>query len=203
MTRLSVHLALGACVLALGACRGSVSEEPPIHIIPDMDWQPRYQSQGESAFFDDGRAMRTPPEGTIHQGGLKQTPFYTGKDGDAYLALAPVEVDEKLLLRGQQRYDIFCTPCHDQSGAGQGTVVKRGFPIPVNLASDHTRNIGDGEMFEIISKGVRNMPAYAPQIPEADRWAIVAWVRVLQRSQHAGIDDVPTQMRSKIEEAAQ
>lgn len=206
-TRLSVRLAIAACVLTLAACRGSVSEQPPIHIIPDMDWQPRYQSQGESAFFDDGRAMRLPPEGTVAQGGMKDTPFYTGKQGDAYLALAPVEVNEQLLLRGQQRYDIFCTPCHDQTGGGKGTVVTRGargFPVPPpDLSGENALGIGDGEMFEIISKGLRTMPAYGPQIPEGDRWAIVAWVRVLQRSQHAGIDDVPSQMRGKIEEAAQ
>lgn len=202
-TRISFPLAIGACVLALAACRGSVSEQPPIHIIPDMDWQPRYQAQGESAFFDDGRAMRTPPEGTIAQGGMKDTPFHTGKQGDAFLALAPVEVDEQMLLRGQQRYDIFCTPCHDQTGGGKGTVIQRGFPLPPELSSEHTRAIGDGEIFEIISKGQRSMPAYGPQIPASDRWAIVAWVRVLQRSQHAGVDDVPSQMRSKIEEAAQ
>lgn len=202
-TRLSIPLLVGACVLALGACRGSVSEQPPIHIIPDMDWQPRYQAQGESAFFADGRAMRTPPAGTVARGGLKDTPFHTGKDGDAYLAVAPVEINEKLLARGQRRYDVFCAPCHDATGAGRGTVVQRGFHIPVDLASEHTRTIGDGEIFEIISKGVRNMPAYAAQIPEHDRWAIVAWVRVLQRSQHASANDVPPQLRNQIEEAAQ
>lgn len=201
--RLTIRLLLTASVLALAACRGSVSEQPPIHIIPDMDWQPKLDPQGESAFFADGRAMRTPPAGTVAQGTLKNTPYYTGKEGDAYLALAPVEVDEKLLLRGQQRYEIFCTPCHDATGAGRGTVVQRGFHLPVDLASEHTRSIGDGEIFEIITKGVRNMPAYAPQIPEDDRWAIVAWVRVLQRSQHASIEDVPAQMRGEIEEAAQ
>ena len=201
-SRLSV-LAVGALALSLAACRGSKSEEPPIHIIPDMDWQPRYDPQGESAFFEDGRSMRPIPAGTVARGGLKETPFHTGREGEGYVALAPVEVDEKLLARGQERYNIFCAPCHDQTGAGRGLVVQRGFHLPVDLSSEHTRTISDGEIFEIITKGVRNMPPYAAQIPEHDRWAIVSWVRVLQRSQHASVEDVPPQMRGQIEEAAQ
>jgi mono/diheme cytochrome c family protein len=184
-------LALAAAA-ALTACRGQTSDQPPIHIVPDMDWQPRYNPQGESAFFEDHRAMRPLVAGTVAQGELREdTGFHTGKVGDLYLAKVPFDVNEQVLSRGQQRFNIYCTPCHDQTGSGNGVVIQRGYPIPVNLASEHTRGLPDGEIFEVISRGVRNMPAYNTQIPEQDRWAIVSWVRVLQRSQAATVADVP------------
>jgi mono/diheme cytochrome c family protein len=206
-------LALASAMLAAAGCRGSVSEDPPIHIIPDMDWQDKYHPQGESALFADGRAMRDPVEGTVARGSLKDDEaFYRGTQGGQFIAKAPIEkaqaalkVDsfDKLLDRGQQRFNIYCAPCHDQTGGGNGLVTQahrpNGYPKPIDLASEHPLSIGDGEIFSYISNGIRNMPGYAHQIPEADRWAIVAWVRVLQRSQHASIADVPEQKRDGIE----
>jgi mono/diheme cytochrome c family protein len=208
-------LALLGLALALAACRGSVSEEPPIHIVPDMDWQPKYEPQGESAYFADGRAMRPQVEGTVARGQLKDDEaFYKGTRDGQFLAKAPTDevqtalkVDslEKLLHRGQQRFNIYCAPCHDQTGSGKGLVVQHGYPLPIGLATPHPMSVGDGEIFSYISNGVRNMPAYGHQIPEADRWAIVAWVRVIQRSQHASLEDVPPEQRNAIdpEEAQQ
>lgn len=184
-----------AATAALAACRGQTSDQPPIHIVPDMDWQPRYDPQEESAFggFEDKRTMRPLVPGTVAQGRLREdAAFHTGKVGDLYVAKVPFDVNEEVLARGQQRFNIFCTPCHDQTGSGAGMVIKRGYPIPpINLASENTRGLPDGEIFEVITHGVRNMPAYNTQIPEQDRWAIVAWVRVLQRSQAATVADVP------------
>jgi len=184
---------------AVFGCRGQESKAPPVHFIPDMDWQPKYEEQGQSAFFDDGRAMRLPPEGTIAVGSLQADDgLSTGKVDGAWLQKVPDSVVDggggiqKLLAKGQARYNIYCTPCHAQTGAGNGLVWQHGYPVqPSNLASDHTRAMTDGELYDAVKNGVRNMPAYGHQIPESDRWAIVSWVRVLQRSQHAQSADVP------------
>ena len=197
--RLTLSLALATAAVVAG-CRGETSADPPLHGFGDMDWQPKYQANQASPLFEDGRAMRPLVEGTVAQGELREDDgMYRGKSGDAYLATVPVPVDEALLLRGQDRFNIYCTPCHDKSGSGHGMVVKRGYPIPLDLASERVRGLPDGQIFEVISNGVRNMPSYRKQIPVADRWAIVTWVRVLGRSQHATIDDVPGEQRDRID----
>jgi mono/diheme cytochrome c family protein len=191
--------AVAAAAIAAG-CRGETSAEPPIHLIGDMDWQPKYQANQASPLFEDGRAMRPLVEGTVAQGQLREDDaMYRGKTGDAYVATVPVPVDEALLQRGQDRFNIYCTPCHDKSGSGHGMIVKRGYPIPLDLASDRVRGLPDGQIFDVITNGVRNMPSYRKQIPVEDRWAIVTWVRVIGRSQHATIEDVPPEQRDRID----
>lgn len=195
------RLLLVGLLATVAACRGQVSEEPPVHIIPDMDWQPRYEEQAASSFFADGRAMRPLVEGTVARGSLHGDDAYdTGKVGGAYVNKVPVDVDEKFIRRGQQRFNIYCAPCHDQTGAGNGLIVQHGYPRPVSLSENATK-YPDGEIFTIITNGVRNMPAYAHQIPVNDRWAIVSWLRVLQRSQRATLADVPADMKNSIEPA--
>lgn len=185
---------------ALAGCRGQPSKDPPIHLFGDMDWQEKYQPQEMNPFFQDKRAMRPLVEGTVAQGQLlEDDTFYRGKVGNNYVAVAPGETNEGRLRRGQERFNIYCSPCHDRTGSGKGMVVQRGFPPPVDLASDRVIGMPDGEIFNVISHGVRNMPSYGAQIPESDRWAIVTWVRVIQRSQHATIDDVPAEFRGNIE----
>lgn len=194
----------GALMGSLAACRGQISEEPPVHIFPDMDWQARYSAQGQSEFFADGRAMREPVEGTVARSALPldDTALTEGKVGDAFVARVPFEVTEATLRRGQERYNIYCSACHDQTGSGQGMVYKRGYPVqPTNLSSERTRGLPDGELYDIIANGVRTMPAYGHQIGVHDRWAIVAWMRVLQRSQYATLDDVPPEFKNRIEQA--
>jgi mono/diheme cytochrome c family protein len=114
----------------------------------------------------------------------------TGKIGNSFVARAPIAVDDRVIARGQERFNIYCSPCHDKAGTGQGTVVQRGFPGPIDLASDNTRQMTDGELFSIITNGIRNMAALGEQVPVPDRWPIVTWVRVLQRSQHAALADI-------------
>ncbi len=195
----ALFIAVAAVAIAAG-CRGETSADPPVHLIGDMDWQPKYQANQASPFFEDGRAMRPLVEGTVAQGELREDDaMYRGKSGEAYVATVPVPVDEALLMRGQQRFNIYCAPCHDQTGSGHGMVVKRGYPIPIDLASDHVRGLPDGQIFDVISNGVRNMPSYRKQIPVEDRWAIVTWVRVLGQSQHATIEDVPREKRDRID----
>lgn len=192
--------AVGAAGLLAG-CRGQPSSDPPIHLIGDMDWQPKYRPEAESAFFSDHRAMRPLVDGTVSQTGFHDDdPVYTGVDEQGRpLAVAPIAVTEQVLDRGQDRFNIFCTPCHDKTGGGRGMAVQRGFPPPIDLISERVRGLADGEIFHVITNGVRNMPAYRFQIPVQDRWAIISWVRVLQRSQHASVADVPPGMIDRIE----
>lgn len=200
MSRLALLLSLAA---ALAGCRGQISEKPPIRPIRDMREQPKYRPEAASAFFADGRAMRTPVEGTVARGQFHDDEgFWSGRTAKGYLAKAPIEVTEATLKRGQERFNIYCSTCHDRTGAGRGMVVQRGYPPPVDLVSARVRGFADGEIFEVVTRGVRNMPSYAAQIPEEDRWAIVTWVRVLQRSQHGALGDVPVDRRGQIEPEA-
>jgi len=171
---------LAPALLLLAGCRGQPSSDPPLHLAGDMDWQPKYRPQAESAFFSDRRAMRPLVEGTLARGWLdRDGAFYTGKDAEGFLASAPVEADEKVLARGRQRYGIYCSPCHDETGSGRGIVVRRGFPLPVRLGSERVRRMPDGQIFDVITNGARRMPAHGGQIPADDRWAIALWVRAL------------------------
>lgn len=205
MKRLLLCLALGAGGLLAGGltgCRGGVSSKPPIHLIDDMDQQRKFQPEEASKFFADGRAMRPLVEGTVAQGHLDEDDaYFRGKVGANYVAKipAPLVVDAALVRRGQERYNIYCAACHDRSGLGQGLVVKRGYPIAADLTKPRIVEMSDGQLFEVISQGIRNMPGYRKQIPVEDRWAIIAWVRVLNRAGAATIDDVPSDSRNSIE----
>ena len=194
-----------ALLMLLGACRGQPSSQQPFHLVPDMDWQPRFSPEEETELFEDGRTMRPLVDGVVARGTLSAdliTGKATGKIGEQWVAKAPIKVDEKILKRGRERFAIFCTPCHDRTGAGKGMVVQRGYPPPVSLTSERVLTMPDGAIFHSITNGVRNMPAYRKQVPVDDRWAIVAWVRVLGRSQNAKVDDVPSDKRGSIEPQA-
>ncbi|MCU0656991.1 MAG: cytochrome c [Polyangiaceae bacterium] len=192
----SLWAALSLTALLAG-CRGQESDQPPVHLNPNMDSQPRYDSQAESKFFEDRRTMRFPVEGTVAKGNFLENDVYaTGKDGDQYVAKMPVPITESMLKRGQQQYNIYCTPCHDATGSGMGLVVTRGgYPQATNLNEAYSRTMPDGQIYGAIAYGIRNMPSYAAQIPVEDRWAVVAYVRALQFSQNASIQDVPADKR--------
>jgi mono/diheme cytochrome c family protein len=191
-----------AALVIASACRGQPSDKEPLHLVPDMDWQPKFQPEEAAPLWADGRAMRPLVEGTVAQGHLIEDEGYaSGMVGEQYLARAPIAVDEKVIHRGEDRFNIYCAPCHDRTGSGQGMVVKHGYPPPVNLTSDRVLGMPDGQVYWTITNGVRNMPSYRKQIPPADRWAIVTWVRVLGRSQHGALADVPEDLKSKIEAA--
>jgi mono/diheme cytochrome c family protein len=177
-----------ASVVALGGCaRGCTSSRPPIHLNPSMDDQPKVRAQSASTFFYDGASMRPPVPGTIPIGGLKEDePFFTGKSADGqFVATIPVPVDEAGLERGRQRYAIYCQPCHDPRGDGKGILFQRG---SVPTASFHQETIlkyPDGQIFDVITNGKGLMAGYRWPIPPADRWAIVAYVRELERKRAA------------------
>jgi len=184
-------LFMGMAIGAIAACRGQTSEDPPIVPIRNMYSQPKYEMQQEGAFFEDNRAMRPQVEGTISREMEIDPRIAHGRldDDTGYVLTIPQEAVEKhggmdrMLSRGLERYGIYCTPCHGIDGAGQGIVVKRGLVPPPTYHQDRIRHMPDGQLYATIENGVRNMPAYGPQIPTYDRWAIVAYVRALQLSQ--------------------
>jgi len=166
----------------------------------DMHDQPRYKPLARSDFFDDRRTSRPLLAGTVARGQLHEdTAFYQGKQGQAFVAAFPLPVDAALVARGRQRFQIYCTPCHGQIGSGDGMVVKRGYRQPPTFHQDRLRSAKPGYFFDVITNGFGAMPDYAAQIPAADRWAIVAYLRALQLSQYASIDDVPAERRGGLE----
>jgi len=187
----------------IGGCfRGMPSDKPPIHIERDMFDQPRYDPQAGSKFFDDGAAMRPLVPGTIGYGELHEdNAYYLGQDDKGnFIEKSPVPTTEVVLRRGQERFDIYCSPCHGRAGDGRGIVVQHGYLPPPSYHTDRLRNMPDGEIYSAIAHGVRNMPSYGDQVPVADRWAIVGYVRALQLSQNATIEDVPEEMRGRLKQ---
>jgi mono/diheme cytochrome c family protein len=175
-------------VLALGGCaRGCTSSRPPIHLNPSMDDQPKVLAQTASTFFFDGSSMRQPVPGTIPIGGLKEdAAFFTGKGADdQFVATIPVTVDEAFLERGHQRYVIYCQPCHDARGDGKGILFQRGSVPTATYHQEKILKYPDGQIFDVITNGTGLMSGYRWPIPPSDRWAIVAYVRELQRKRLA------------------
>jgi len=199
MNKLSVYFVM---VLILSGCRGSLSEDPPIHINPNMDAMEKFEAQEANPFFADGRAMRPPVAGTVARGMLREDiAFHTGRLADgSYVEVMPAEYTVEFATRGQQRYEIYCSVCHGVAGDGQGVIMTGGYGfVPIGFHDDRLRTIEDGYLYEVVTQGVRSMPGYAQQIPIADRWAIVAYVRALQRSQNARIDDIPADERNQFQ----
>ena len=165
----------------------------------DMHDQPKYQPLERSAFFADGRASRPRVPGTVARGHLDaDTLLVTGKIDGKPSETFPVPVTRATIDRGHQRYDVYCSPCHDRVGTGRGMIVQRGYKQPPTFHSDRLRTVPDGYFFQVMTNGFATMPSYAPQVTAADRWAIVAYIRALQYSQHARLDDVPESERAKL-----
>ncbi len=194
----------------IARARTQTSEKPRIHIIQDMDDQPRFKAQRMNPMFADRRAMRPPVEGAIARGELREdTAFFTGRaagDNAGWVSEFPVEVTAELMRRGRDRFAIFCAPCHGASGNGEGMIHARAEALaegtwvpPSNLLAETTRARPVGYIYNAIANGVRNMPAYGRQIPPEDRWAITAYVRALQRSQNARLEDVPEEERRQLQ----
>ena len=178
-----------------------------IQVVPDMDSQPKFKAQSVNPFFTDGRGMRQWPEGTVSRGLLRnEGPLFHGIEADSsYTTEFPVPVTEALLARGQERYDIYCATCHGLAGAGDGMIARRAESLaqgtwtpPTDLATQLVIDRQHGYIYNVIANGVRNMPAYGHQISPEDRWAIVAYVRALQRARTATMDDVPEDNRRAL-----
>ena len=158
----------------------------------DMHDQPKYRGLRSSAFFADGASARPLVEGTVARGTLQEDEaFFTGKIDKIAVKDLPVAVDEQVLNRGEERFNIYCSPCHDRIGSGNGMIVKRGYRQPPSFHIDRLRQADAGHFFDVMTNGFGVMPDYKAQIAPRDRWAIVAYIRALQLSQHAAASDVP------------
>jgi len=184
---------VAACVLLFAAgCR------------QDMHDQPKYKPYRPSAFFADGREVRPLVADTVARSHLDDdTLRYTGKVGDKFSEEFPFAVTSDVLRRGQERYNIYCAPCHDRTGGGGGMIVLRGYRRPPAFHIDRLRQQPAGYFFDVITHGFGVMPNYAQQIPPDDRWAIIAYVRALQLSQHAELSDVPAAEQAELAKAAE
>ncbi len=183
MRTLTIML-LGLALIA--GCTGhDTSEKPPIHLVQNMDEQPKVKAQSESRFFADGLAMRTPVEGTVARGLLREDSafYYAGLDDNGkYVTMNPLADIDGLTARGEERFDIFCAPCHGTTGDGRSIMVEKKMPIPPSLLEERLRDSVDGYFYHVISNGLGNMPPYKYQIGARDRWAIIAHLRALQAS---------------------
>lgn len=206
----SAGLAVGALALvpigAIVAARSGDTTDPPFHLVRDMDSQPRFRAQAGNAHFADGRAMRADVAGTVAFGELASDPaLASGKRGDQWCSEIPLRVDARLLERGRERFGISCAPCHGLAGFGDGLVALRAAELqesawvpPASLHDAVVRGRSVGELFATVRNGVRTMPAYARQVSVEDTWAIVAYVKALQRSQRAAPADVPPAERARL-----
>lgn len=166
----------------------------------EMYDQPKYKALGKSDLFADGRQSRPPVEGTVARGMLRaDSRLYAGKVGNMLVGDFPLPVTRALLERGHGRYDIFCSPCHDRTGGGNGMVVQRGYRPPPSFHIDRLRQEPVGHFFDVVTNGFGAMPDYAAQISPEDRWAIIAYIRALQLSQNARVGDVPAADRGKLD----
>lgn len=178
----------GAIFLLITACR------------QDMQDQPKYVPLRPTDFFADGRSARPKIEGTVARGELRADPaFYTGKRGDNFIDQLPFPVTRAVLERGQARFNIYCSPCHGRLGNGLGMIVRRGLRRPPSYHIDRLRQVPVGYFYDVITNGFGAMADYSAQVTPRDRWAIAAYIRVLQYSQEASIHDVPPAVRSRLE----
>lgn len=185
---LALALCLLSFVLWLTGCR------------QDMHNQPKYKPLAGSEFFADGRASRPLVEGTVARGHLKvDEHLYTGKVGGRFVDAFPFPVTRQVLERGRERYNIYCAVCHGREGQGRGMIVQRGFRQPPSYHTDRLRQAPAGHFFDVITNGFGSMYSYASRLSVEDRWAIVAYIRALQLSQNATLDDVPPEHRRRLE----
>jgi mono/diheme cytochrome c family protein len=223
-----IFLLCTIAILAVFGFRGQKSTQPPVEVFPDMVRQMKVRAQAPLDFFADGRGPRLPVVGTVPFGYEMPQPkttatppaaageqpqeahtlvafsagtdyFNTGKMGDQWGTGIPMAVTAELMERGQQRFNITCAMCHGATAAGNGIVKQHGLATVVSLQDERIRKMSDGEIFNTITNGKNTMMAYGPNILVADRWAIIAYLRALQRSQNATIADIPEDRRAELE----
>jgi Cytochrome c. len=191
LRRFTLLVIAAASVIGVTACR------------QDMHNQPKYRGLRPSTFFADGSSARPLVEGTVARGTLQEDEgFFTGKVDKVNVKELPFAVDAQVLDRGQERFNIYCTPCHDRTGSGNGMVVQRGYRQPPSYHIDRLRQADAGHFFDVMTNGFGAMPDYKTQIDARDRWAIVAYIRALQLSQHAVQADIPGGDPTKLSKRA-
>ena len=226
---LVIFLLCTIAIIAVFGFRGQTSTGPPLELFPDMVRQMKVRAQAPLNFFADGRGPRLPVAGTVPIGyempkpqttetqapGVDRwshpnasfsvgTDYYnTGKIGDHWGTGIPLEMTGELMERGQQRFNITCAMCHGAAAMGNGIVKQHGLATVVSLQDERIRKMSDGEIFNTITNGKNTMMAYGPTIIVPDRWAIIAYLRALQRSQNAAIADVPEEHRADLDKPAE
>ena len=201
-----------AFFISAAGCQGSISAEPPVHLNPNMDQQNRFDPQEPNDFFENGMSQRPFVEGTVARGQLRADDhLHRGRDANGYVNALPkadekgeaITLDRSLMQRGQERYNIYCAPCHDLGGAGAGIVIQRaldeakgkeggpGFNPPPSFHDDRLLKAPLGKIYDVITNGWGTMQPYASQMVLRDRWAVAAYVRALQNAKRRGLDDVP------------
>jgi mono/diheme cytochrome c family protein len=174
------------CALSFAGCENTLRQ--------DMANQPRQNPLSPSEFFADGRSERPALENTVARGSVQDDSLLVPKDSNAF----PLPISEELLQRGQQRYGIYCTPCHGIQGDGMGMVAMRGMKHPPSYHQERLRNVPNGYLYDVITNGFGAMYGYSAQIPPRDRWAIVAYLRALQLSRNAPVGQLPAELREKL-----
>lgn len=183
------YILVGACLLA--ACR------------QDMHDAPRYEPLEASTLFVDGRSARTFVANTVARGVLREDEhLYQGTINGQLTDMFPMPVTGETLARGRERYNVFCSPCHGRTGQGNGMIVQRGFRAPPSFHDERLRNAPVGYYVNVETNGFGAMSDYSAQVPPADRWAIAAYIRALQLSQRATVDDVPADRRGELDQPA-
>ncbi|MGA3267359.1 MAG: cytochrome c [Verrucomicrobiota bacterium] len=207
-----IGLAVGAAIVGIAGFRGGRSRQPPIEIFPDMNRQLKLRPQEADTFFPNGVSSQLPPPGTIARSEPIQTikgPVYTFEDSPVntgrvagttnFIPTNPLPVNEALLQRGRERFDIYCTPCHGRLGDGNGITKKIGdLPAVANLHDQRIVELLDGDIFNTITHGKNTMSAYGPLVPVRDRWAIVAYLRALQLSWLGSTNDLPADQQAAL-----
>ena len=171
----------------------------------DMQDQPYYEPFEASELFDNGTTNQPLPAGTVARGLLKEdTHYWFGRsESGQWVDTLPAQIQgsRELLERGQERFEIYCSVCHDSSGSGRGMIVRRGFKQPQPLYEQRLKDMPLGYFYDVATNGFGIMPAYSKQVPEDDRWAIAAYIRVLQLSQGSTVDELPADVRNELHEA--
>lgn len=214
---LAIFVLIGIALVSILGFRGSKFEKPPLYIFPDMDWQAKFDPQGQNKFFADGRDDRPPVEGTIPRGHggteLKETlspdytyapalnpALYTGKDeAGEFIKDFPILVNHELMELGRSKFNIFCIVCHGEGGDGNGITKSYGMVATLSYHEDRLRDMAVGEIFNTVTHGKGQMNSYADKLSPHERWATIAYVRALQRSQNASLADVPEQFKAKLQ----
>jgi mono/diheme cytochrome c family protein len=187
---LRLHFLIGTVIcMVLSGCR------------QDMQDQPRYKTLGYSTFFEDGRDSRPLPANTVARGTLNEDPaFYQGKVDGKDIEYFPIAITQAVIERGQNRFDIYCSPCHGRLGNGLGMIVRRGMKQPPSYHIDRLRTAPVGHFFDVVTNGYGVMLNYSAQIQPSDRWAIISYIRALQFSQNANVADLPPDVKAKLPE---
>jgi mono/diheme cytochrome c family protein len=189
-SRIGLAMSLVACLLFLSGCD---------HLHQDMGSQPKNRPLSPSDFFADGRSERPLLENTVVHSSIVDDDLFVPKDSNKF----PVAVDLALLQRGEERYKIFCSPCHGLQGDGNGMVAMRGMKHPPSYHQPRLRQVPNGYLFDVVTNGFGQMLGYSAQISRRDTWAIIAYIRALQFSRNAPVSELPAGMRKKLEEGGE